>query len=88
VDGIKNYDRTVGVSRQNLAMLDSVSRLTLEPASVRESDTHGLRQQGFSDSAVHDILQVTGLFACSNRLTDGLGIEPQAAVRVNLMRGS
>ena len=30
---------------------------------------------GFDDDAVHDVVQVTALFAYYNRLADGLGID-------------
>jgi hypothetical protein len=33
---------------------------------------------GFSDTAIHDIVQITGFFAYYNRLADGLGIDPEA----------
>ena len=44
---------------------------------MTEKDVEYLRRQGFSDGAVHDIVQVTSLFAYYNRLAEGLGIEPE-----------
>ncbi len=40
-------------------------------------DADGLREAGFDDTAIHDIVQVTSLFNYYNRLADGLGIEPE-----------
>ncbi len=58
-------------------MLDFAVRLTREPASVREGDVQALREVGFDDVAIHDIVQVTALFNYYNRLADGLGIDPE-----------
>ena len=67
------------LSDADRAMLDFATQLTLEPASIEESHVETLRQHGFSDVAIHDIVQVTGLFAYFNRIADGLGIpnEPE-----------
>lgn len=59
------------------AMLDFAVRLTEAPHAMREDDVAALRAVGFSDVAIHDIVQVTGLFAYYNRLADGLGIDPE-----------
>ena len=58
-------------------MLEYVERLTLTPGEMRQEDVERLREQGFSDVAIHDIVQVTALFAYYNRLADGLGIDPE-----------
>lgn len=55
-------------------MLDFAAKLTLRPAEMEESDIARLREAGFSDTAIHDIVQVTALFNYYNRLADGLGI--------------
>ena len=56
-------------------MLDFAVKLTREPRSMKRDDVEVLRAAGFSDEAIHDIVQITGLFAYYNRLADGLGIE-------------
>lgn len=58
-------------------MVDYAVRLTLEPQSMSSEDVESLRRVGFSDVAIHDIAQVTGLFNYYNRLADGLGIDPE-----------
>ena len=58
-------------------MLDFAVKLTREPRSVTREDVEALRSVGFSDTAIHDIVQITGFFAYYNRLADGLGIEPE-----------
>ncbi len=58
-------------------MLDFAVKLTLTPARMTEKDVKDLRQQGFDDGAIHDIVQVTALFNYYDRLADGMGIDPE-----------
>lgn len=60
-------------------MLDFAVKLTRRPGAMEKGDVETLRQAGFSDTAIHDIVQVTALFNYYNRLADGLGIEPEEA---------
>ena len=56
-------------------MLDFTVKLTLEPGQVEASDLETLRNHGFDDDAISDIVQVTALFGYYNRLADGLGVK-------------
>ncbi len=67
--------RQAQISIEDRAMLDYAVKLTLEPWNMVEGDVILLREQGFSDSAILDINQVTGYYAYVNRLADGLGVE-------------
>lgn len=58
-------------------MLDYAIKLTLTPAAMSEADVESLRRAGFDDGAIHDIVQVTGLFNLYDRLADGLGLDPE-----------
>ena len=55
-------------------MLDFAVKLTRHPEAMGEEDVEGLRRVGFSDTAIHDVVQVAALFNYYNRLADGLGI--------------
>ena len=44
-------------------MLDYVVKLTKEPGSMVEADLKTLRDAGFSDVGILDIVQVTGYYA-------------------------
>jgi uncharacterized peroxidase-related enzyme len=55
-------------------MLEYAIKLTKEPGNMSEADVEALRAAGFSDTGIHDIAQVTGLFNFYNRLADGIGI--------------
>jgi uncharacterized peroxidase-related enzyme len=59
------------------AMLDFAVKLTRSPKSMTRNDVEALRAAGFSDTAIHDIVQITGFFAYYNRLAEGLGIDPE-----------
>jgi uncharacterized peroxidase-related enzyme len=59
------------------AMLDFAIKLTRDSRSATPEDLESLRSFGFSDTAIHDIVQITGFFAYYNRLADGLGIDPE-----------
>jgi uncharacterized peroxidase-related enzyme len=55
-------------------MLEYATKLTQDPGGMCEADVEALRAAGFSDTAIHDIVQVTALFNFYNRIADGLGI--------------
>jgi uncharacterized peroxidase-related enzyme len=65
------------LSPADRAMLDFAVKLTREPRGMTLDDVDLLRVAGFTDTAIHDVVQITGLFAYYNRLADGLGIEPE-----------
>ncbi|MEA2599119.1 MAG: hypothetical protein QOF89_111 [Acidobacteriota bacterium] len=65
------------LSPADRAMLDFAIKLTREPRAMTRDDVDLLRAAGFSDTAIHDVVQITGLFAYYNRLADGLGIDPE-----------
>jgi uncharacterized peroxidase-related enzyme len=65
------------LSEADRAMLDFAVKLTRDSRSATREDIEALRAAGFSDTAIHDIVQITGFFAYYNRLADGLGIDPE-----------
>lgn len=58
-------------------MLDFCAKLTRTPAAVGATDVEGLRQLGFDDATIHDIVQVAALFNYYDRLAEGMGIDPE-----------
>ena len=56
-------------------MLDYVVKLTKEPWKMEKDDVQSLRNAGFSDEGILDIVQVAGYYAYVNRLAEGLGVE-------------
>ena len=76
VDTLKTADwRSADLSPADRAMLTYTEKLTLTPWDMVEGDVAALRDAGFSDAAILDIAQVTGLYAFANRMADGLGID-------------
>ncbi len=69
--------RTAALTAADRGMLDFAVKLTRTPGEMTRGDVDALRQAGFGDAAIHDIVQVAGLFNYYNRLADGLGIEPE-----------
>ena len=55
-------------------MLDFAVKLTRTPGSMTEGDVDSLRQAGFTDRDVLDIVEVTAYYAYANPIADGLGI--------------
>jgi alkylhydroperoxidase family enzyme len=51
--------------------------VTFSPASVRAEDVERLRSHGWSDSAIHDAIQVIAYFNYINRVADAVGIEDE-----------
>ena len=58
-------------------MLDFAVKLTLSPSKMSEQDVSALRERGFDDTAISDIVQVAALFNYYDRWADGLGIDPE-----------
>jgi len=75
VEAVKRDHRTADLPDRERAMLDFVVKLTRTPSAVREPDVATLRRHGFDDAAIHDVVQIAGLFAYYNRLADGLGVD-------------
>lgn len=56
-------------------MLNYAARLTQEPGSGSAAAIEELRKHGYSDRAIHDIVQVIAYFNYINRIADGLGVD-------------
>ena len=64
-------------------MLGYAVKLSLEPWNMEEADVQELRDAGFSNTGILDIVHVTGYYAHVNRLADGLGVELEAFWKEN-----
>ena len=60
------------------AMLHYCAKLTCAPGDMTEGDVEQLRQAGFDDRAILDIVQVAACYAYVNRIADGLGVSLEA----------
>jgi uncharacterized peroxidase-related enzyme len=77
---VRDDYREAPLSPADRAMLDFAVQLAREPRSVTRDGVEVLRAAGFSDTAIHDIVQITGFFSYYNRLAEGLGIDPEPPV--------
>jgi uncharacterized peroxidase-related enzyme len=71
---VEDY-RSAGLSLADVAMLEYVEKLTRTPGDMQPSDVEGLRQAGFEDRAIHDLVLVASYYAFVNRVADGLGVD-------------
>ena len=58
-------------------MLEFAIKLTVQPGEMVEADLAPLRDAGFSDRDILDIVEVTSYYAYANRIADGLGLQPE-----------
>jgi uncharacterized peroxidase-related enzyme len=61
-------------------VLAYVRKLTLSPAQMTKKDADAVYAAGWSERALHDVVNVCALFNFMNRLIDGHGIEGNAEV--------
>lgn len=67
--------RQAELELRDLAMLIFSAKLTVQPGEISSEDLQPLRDHGFDDLAIHDIVLCVSYFAFANRIADGLGID-------------
>ena len=67
--------RNAGLTSKQVSMLEFAEFLTLDPSNVRPEFVGGLREAGWTDEDVIDIVHVTAFYNYMVRVADGLGIE-------------
>jgi uncharacterized peroxidase-related enzyme len=63
-------------------MLEFAEKLTRTPAEMKKEDIERLKEHGFSEEAVVDIVLITCMFNFMDRLADGLGVELDPALKM------
>ncbi len=74
---VKHEYTQAELSNSDRALCDYAVKLTRAPADMAETDVMKLRNEGFSDEAILDAVQVIGFFNYINRVADGLGVDPE-----------
>lgn len=69
---------TAALGVDDRALLDYAAKLTLTPIACTEADVQHLREVGFTDRAILDLVQITAYYAYVNRIADGLGVSLEA----------
>jgi uncharacterized peroxidase-related enzyme len=72
---LKSNYRQADVTEAEMALMEFAELLTVQPSNVRESDIERLREVGWTDEDIVDIVHQTALFNYMNRVADGLGIQ-------------
>lgn len=70
-----NY-RAADLTPRQRAMLDFAVKITRASDTCGEDDIEALREHGFSDEDVMDIIQTAAFFNYSNRVASALGLRP------------
>lgn len=66
----------IGFAPREQAIVDLAVKLTGSPAHVTDADILGLRDRGFTDEQIVEIIEVISFFNYTNRLTIAIGTRP------------
>jgi uncharacterized protein YciW len=72
---IQNDWRKADLTDAERAMLEYAEKLTIAPASMTQDDIQKLKDAGWADRDVLDIVHVCAYFNFRVRMVDGLGLE-------------
>ena len=75
MEQVKDDWRQMELSEAEYAMLEFAEKLTLTPSNMRETDVQKLRDVGWTDRDILDIVHVCAYFNFRVRVVDGLGLE-------------
>lgn len=76
----ENY-RSANLTAREVGLLDFAVKLTKAPSGVRQDDLDALRRHGFTDEQLVDAVHCISYFNFINRVLDGLGVDPEPAMR-------
>jgi uncharacterized peroxidase-related enzyme len=74
VEGMKQGYTQLDLPPAERAMLDYAVKLTVAPSTASEEDINELRNHGFDDRDILDIIYVICLYNFNDRLADATGI--------------
>ena len=77
VEAVKTDFRKAPLSDADRAMLEFAEKLTLTPSRMAPEDLDRLRDHGFDDAAILEIVHIVGYFNYINRVADALGVDPE-----------
>jgi uncharacterized peroxidase-related enzyme len=72
---VMNY-RVAPLDARQRAMLDFAAKMTSASATIEEADRQTLRDAGFSDADIWDIVSVAGFFNMTNRVASATDMRP------------
>lgn len=68
--------RRAGLDERTTTMLDYVVKITNNPVECSEADLDLLKEQGFSEEAIFDIIEIAAMFNFTNRMASATGMMP------------
>ena len=77
VDEIAANWKESGLTDQQKAICYFAEKLTLSPWKIDKSDLQKIKNFGYIDKEVSEIVQIISYFNYINRVADGLGLEPE-----------
>ena len=77
VDDIAANWKESGLTEQQKAICYFAEKLTLNPGKIDNSDVQKIKEFGYGDKEVSEIVQIISYFNYINRVADGLGLEPE-----------
>lgn len=75
MEQVKDDWRKMELSKAEYAMLEFAEKLTLTPSNMQQADVQKLRDAGWTDRDILDIVHVCAYFNFRVRVVDGLGLE-------------
>ena len=75
MEQVKDDWRQMELTEAEYAMLEYAEKLTLTPSAMNEQDVQKLRDAGWTDRDILDIVHVCAYFNFRVRVVDGLGLE-------------
>ena len=72
-----------GLGPGELALLEYVRKLTVDPARTTHADVQTLRDAGWTEDQISEAVYVTAMFAFFNRVADAFGVPSQKYLQTN-----
>jgi len=79
VRGLATDPAAVPLPPADRAIVDYALKLTRAPRAMTRADVLALRGHGFSDAEIFEVAFTTAYFNYTNRVAEGLGVEPEPA---------
>ena len=70
--------RNSGLTSKQVAILGFVEHLTLSPSTITNAFHNELREYGWMDADIVDMVHITALYSFMVRIAEGLGVEMEA----------
>lgn len=72
-----------GLGPAEVALLEYVRKLTVDPAHTTAEDVQALRDVGWSEDQISEAVYITAMFAFFNRVADAFGVPSQQYLKTN-----